>query len=90
MALEVIQTQMRHSTEIGTDGTHCQELRTGVVRQMFEHMLLSRFAGLFRTVSGADVRNTIDIEIGRSFGATDAIRSDHLVSLFLLALWRDK
>lgn len=41
-------------------------------------------------MTGAVFRNTIDIEIGWSFGATDAVGSDHLVSLFLLVLWSDK
>lgn len=41
-------------------------------------------------MAGAVFRNTIDIEIRRSFGAAYAVGSDHLVSLFLLALWGNK
>ena len=81
---------MRHSSKIRADGTHRQQLRPCVVRQVFEHMFLPSLCIFLRTMAGAVFRNTIDIEIGRSFGATDAIGSDHLVSLFLLVLWSDK
>lgn len=50
-------------------------------------MLLPGLCIVFRTEIGADIRDTIDIEIRRSFGAADAIRSDHLFSLFLFVLW---
>jgi hypothetical protein len=81
---------VRHTSKIRADGTHRQELRPCVVRQVFEQMLLPSLCSLLRTMTGTVFRNTIDIEIRRSFGATDAIGSDHLVSLFLLVLWSDK
>lgn len=60
-----------------------------IVGQMFEHMFLWSFPRFLRTVSWTDIRNAIDIKIGRSFGATDAIGPNHLISLFFLALRRD-
>lgn len=81
---------MRHTSKIRADGTHRQELRPCVERQVFEQMFLPRLCILLRTMSWAVFRNTIDIEIRRSFSAADAVGPDHLVSLFLLALWSDK